>query len=99
MKLLVALMGLALAAVLTAAAVSGPSGTAGPRPPAAASTYPSQTLAGASAMTGQMSAPGNAAHDYHLHAGDEQLRLSSDPAFVRQLEAYQADIDRMLARR
>lgn len=37
-------------------------------------------------------------HEYHNHADDEQLRLSSDPQFVREVEAYQAQIDRMLAR-
>jgi hypothetical protein len=29
---------------------------------------------------------------------DPQLRHSSNPAFVRELEQHQADIDRMLAR-
>ena len=36
--------------------------------------------------------------DWADHAGDEQLRLASNPGFVREIEAYQNQIDRMLAR-
>jgi hypothetical protein len=50
-------------------------------------------------MTQQMSVLGPpSGHEYHAHAGDNQLRLSSNSEFVRQIEAYQNQIDRMLAR-
>ena len=97
MRVLAPLVGLVLAAVVAGVALGG---TAGPAvsssPPAAA--YSSDVVAGASAMTQQMSVSTDPAHAYHPHAGDEQLRLSGDPAFLRQLEAYQTAIDRMLAR-
>lgn len=94
MKRLALIAGLALASGIAASTLTGPAA-----PPAP--TYPGEVVAGASAMTQQMSAatdPSDPAHAYHPHAADEQLRLSSDPAFVRQLEGYQAAIDRMLAR-
>ena len=97
MKALVLLAGLVLAAIVATGAMSG---TAGPAvsssPPPAA--YSSDVVAGASAMTQQMSVSTDPAHAYHPHACDEQLRLSGDPAFLRQLEAYQTAVDRMLAR-
>lgn len=98
MKVLALLAGLVLAAIVATAAMSGTAGPAviSPPPPPAASW--SDVLAGASVMTQQMSVSTDPAHAYHPHAGDEQLRLSGDPAFLRQLEAYQAAIDRMLAR-
>lgn len=94
MKPLLVVAGLVLAAVLavTAASVGGGPSTSTP------ATYPAEILASASAMTQQMSAPADPAHAYHLHGADQQLQLSADPAFLRQLEAYQAGIDRMLAR-
>lgn len=95
MKAPALLAGLVLAAI--AAALSGTAGSAvSSSPPPAA--YSSDVVAGASAMTQQMSVLTDPAHAYHPHAGDEQLRLSADPAFLRQLEAYQSAIDRMLAR-
>lgn len=94
MKPLALLAGLVFVAVLAVAAVGGDGGSS----PATPATYSSEVLAGASAMTQQMSVSADPAHGYHPHADDEQLRLSSDPAFLRQLEAYQAGIDRMLAR-
>ena len=94
MKPLALAVGLLLAAVLTGAALSGSAGPSSAIP----ATYSHEVLSRASAMTEQMTASADPAHAYHPHAGDEQLRLSSDPTFVRQLEAYQAAIDRMLAR-
>lgn len=95
MKAPALLAGLVLAAI--AAALSGTAGSAvSSSPPPAA--YSSDVVAGASAMTQQMSVSTDPAHAYQPHAGDEQLRLSADPAFLRQLEAYQSAIDRMLAR-
>lgn len=95
MKAPALLAGLVLAAI--AAALSGTAGSAvSSSPPPAA--YSSDIVAGASAMTQQMSVSTDPAHAYQPHAGDEQLRLSADPAFLRQLEAYQSAIDRMLAR-
>ena len=91
-----------LAVVVFAAMIVAGITTDGPtpqtvRPPASA--YDPHVVARAGAMTQQMS--GNrplSGHEYHNHAGDEQLRLSSNPQFVRAVEAYQAQIDRMLAR-
>lgn len=94
MKPLVLVAGLVLAVVLATGAASGDGGSSASTP----ATYPAQVVADASAMTQQMSAPADPAHAYHLHSQDEQLQLSADPAFLRQLEAYQAGIDRMLAR-
>lgn len=96
MKPLAVVAGLVLAAIVVAVAVS----TGGPAPAGStgANGYPTAVVAGASAMTQQMAATTDDGHAYHPHAGDEQLRLSSDPAFLRQLAAYQAAVDRMLAR-
>lgn len=74
------------------------SGNPTPRPQATR-VYSDDTLRQASAMTQQMSVPGALnGHEYHNHGTDEQLRLSSDPEFARELESYQYEIDRMLAR-
>ena len=97
MKVLALLAGLVLAAIVATVAMSGTAGPAVSSSPSPAD-YSSDVVAGASAMTQQMSVSTDPAHAYHPHAGDEQLRLSADPAFLRQLEAYQTAIDRMLAR-
>lgn len=48
---------------------------------------PDDVLSRSSRMTQEMSVPGPlSGHEYHVHAGDEQLRLSQDPGFVRELE-------------
>ena len=94
MKALILVSGLVLCAVLLGAGVSGTAPTAA----SGTQVYPTAVLAQAAGMTQQMSAPAGVAPTYQPHAGDEQLRLSVDPRFVRQLEAYQAGIDRMLAR-
>lgn len=84
--------------VLALAAVSAPDGGAGaPSRSSYIGTYDHDQLQRAAQMTQNMSAP-NANTDAQYHRGDEQLSRSSDPAFVRDLEAHQADIDRMLAR-
>ena len=70
--------------------------TAATRP---GSSYPDTVLSQASLMTQQMSVPGPpTGHEYHIHAGDGQLQLSSNPGFIRAIDAYQNQIDRMLAR-
>jgi hypothetical protein len=86
------------AGVLTLAALSGPDAGDGTtsRPPYGGA-YGHDELQRGAQMTQNMSAP-NAHTDSQYHRGDEQLARSSDPAFVRDLEAHQADIDRMLAR-
>lgn len=94
MKAFIVAAGLVLSIAVLGAALSGSSSTGR----SGAQTYSTVVLAQALAMTAQMSAPAQAGPAYQAHAGDEQLRLSADPAFVRQLEAYQAGIDRMLAR-
>jgi hypothetical protein len=84
--------------VLTLAAATEPDGgTRPPSPPAYSGTYDHNQLQRDAQMTQNMSAP-NANTDSQYHRSDEQLSHSSDPAFVRDLEAHQADIDRMLAR-
>ena len=90
-----------LAAILLLAALVGPqTDAAAPAPPAASTSgYTGDALSRASAMTQQMSSPGPiTGHEYHGHTSDEQLRLSANPAFVRELEAYQSQIDQMLAK-
>lgn len=94
MKTLIAVTGLVLCAVLLGVALSGSAPTAASGPQA----YPTAVLAQAAGMTQQMSAPAGVAPTYQPHAGDAQLRLSADLGFLRQLEAYQAGVDRMLAR-
>lgn len=84
--------------MLTVAAVFEPERDAGaPSRPAYSGTYDHNQLQRDAQMTQNMSAP-NALTDSQYHRNDEQLSHSSDPAFVRDLEAHQADIDRMLAR-
>jgi hypothetical protein len=84
--------------VLTTAAISESDGGPGaPSRPAYSGTYDHNQLQRDAGMTQNMSTP-NANTDSQYHRNDEQLTHSSDPAFVRDLEAHQADIDRMLAR-
>lgn len=84
--------------VLTLAAVSAPDdGTGTPSPPSYSGTYEHPQLQRDVQVTQNMSTP-NANTDSQFHRNDEQLSSSSDPAFVRDLEAHQADINRMLAR-
>lgn len=52
----------------------------------------------ANQMTQQMPVPGPLSGHEYAHAGDEQLQLSANPEFLREIEAYQDQIDRMLAR-
>ena len=97
---MIGLIGLVVVIALVGA-TSSPPGSGARQAPAGATApaYSSEVLSRASAMTQQMSAPGPlTGHEYHVHAGDEQTRLSSSPEFVRELEAYQSQIDRMLAR-
>lgn len=80
-------------------AVSSSSGHAEGDGTTSAGSYSDAVLSRASQMTQGMSVLGSpSGHEYHAHAGDEQLRLSSNPGFVREIEAYQNQIDRMLAR-
>lgn len=56
------------------------------------------TLQQDAAMTQAMSVPKASGPMQSYAIVDPQLRHSSNPAFLRQLEQYQGDIDRMLAR-
>ena len=94
MRTLIAVTGFVLGAVLLGAVLSG----SAPTPAVGTQTYSTVVLVRAAGMTQQMSAPAGVAPTYGAHAGDEQLLLSTNPGFLRQLEAYQAGIDRMLAR-
>lgn len=98
MKILIGLAAVLVAVIIGAAATTP--GDPGVRTaPPAAGIYDAGTVARAGAMTEQMGGDRSlSGHEYHNHASDEQLRLSSDPQFVREVEAYQAQIDRMLAR-
>ncbi len=49
-------------------------------------------------MTQYMSSPGAAGPMFTGATVDPQLRHSQDPAFVRELEEHQQDMDRMLGR-
>ena len=100
-RMLIAAVGL-VAIIVLAGALSSPSSSNSTRVPtrATASVYSDDVLSRASTMTQQMSGNGPVSgHEYHAHATDEQLKLSqANPEFVRELEAYQYQIDRMLAR-
>lgn len=84
--------------VLTLAALTEPdNGPGTPNPPTYSGRYDHDQLQRAAEMTQNMSAPNaNTGAQYHL--GDDQLSHSGDPAFLRDLEAHQAEIDRMRAR-
>lgn len=111
MRILIGLVAVLFSAAVAFGATSDPSGS-GSTPvlvtgggstavltTGSGSGYSNDALIRASAMTQQMSLNSPiSGHEYHLHGNDEQLRLSSDPAFVKALEAYQKQIDRMLAR-
>ena len=87
-----------LGGVLTLAAVSEPDNGAGlPSAPSYSGAYDHDQLQRDAQMTQNMSTP-NANTDSQYHRNDVQLSHSRDPAFVRDLEAHQADINRMLAR-
>ena len=60
-------------------------------------TYDHDQLQRGVQMTQNMSTP-NANTDAQFHHDQAQHSHSRDPAFVRDLEAHQAAIDRMLAR-
>lgn len=90
-----------LVAVIISAGITSEDPTARPVRPVTfvAGHYDADTVARAGVMTQQMGGDGPpSGHEYHKHAADEQLQLSSDPQFVREVEGYQAQVDRMLAR-
>ena len=99
-RIVIGLTGLVAVIALVGILSGSPRSGAPARPTGAtAQVYSVDVLGRASAMTQQMSTPvGLTGHEYHLHGDDEQLRLSTDPEFTRELEAYQQQIDRMLAR-
>ena len=79
------------------AAASG-TGDAPPAPPAISTgAYDDAVLRQDAQMTQDMSAP-TANTGALVHRDDGQLARSRDPAFLRDFEAYTAQIDRMLAR-
>lgn len=83
--------------VFTLAAVTEPDGRSDVKTPAYSGTYDHDTLQADAQMTQYMSRPdANTGAQYHRR--DEQLGRSRNPGFVRDLEAHQADIDRMLGR-
>lgn len=76
---------------------TGPDGGTGAKTPVYTGAYDHETLQVDAQMTQDMSRP-DANTDAQYHRRDEQLGHSSNPGFVRDLEAHQAEIDRMLAR-
>lgn len=100
-RVVVGLIGLiAVVALVGVLAGSSPSGVTSVRTGAAARVYSDDVLSRAASMTQKMSVVGPiTGHEYHGHVNDEQLRISlADPEFVRELEAYIRQLDRMLAR-
>lgn len=92
-----ALVGALFFGSVFALAATEPDGGADGRPPAPSSAYDHETLQADARMTQGMSRPdANTGAQYHRR--DEQLVHSNSPGFVRDFEAHQADIDRMLAR-
>lgn len=100
MKILIGIAALIFAAMIVVGITSeGSTAPTAPTAPATVGVYDAATVARAGAMTQQMGGDQPlSGHEYHNHAGDEQLRLSANPQFVREVEAYQAQINRMLAR-
>ena len=97
MKVLIGIAAVIVAAMIGAGITSG--GPTARTDPPVARVYDAGTVARSAAMTQQMGGDRPlSGHEFHYHARDEQLRLSSDPQFVREVEAYQAQVDRMLAR-
>ena len=66
--------------------------------PASSASYSRELLERDSNMTQRMSSPTADGPMQRGQVRDQQLDHSKDPAFVRALEDYQGDIDRMLAR-
>jgi len=84
--------------VFTLAVATEPDGSTGPTtPPASSGTYDHQTLQSDAWMTERMSQPA-ADTGAGVHRHDQQLVHSDVGAFLRDLEAHQAAVDRMLAR-
>lgn len=83
--------------ILTLATATEPDSSLTRDRPAYSGAYDHDQLERDARMTQSMSASG-ADTGAQKHRWDDQLRHSSDPAFLQDLEAHQADIDRMLAR-
>ena len=100
MRKLSIMLALLVAAMIAVGVTSDdPATRASPAPVVAGNTYSPEALGRASAMTQQMSVDGPVSgHEYHPHSSDEQLRLSRSEGFTRELESYQSQIDKMLAR-
>jgi len=86
------LIAVAVATFVTAA-VTGP----GAQPPAS-TRYSHEQLQADADMTQQMSVPGASGPMADGGVMDDQLRHARDPGFVKELEAHQRGIDRMLGR-
>lgn len=83
-------------ALVPVAAQSGVEGT-GPAPPSYTGAHDHAVLQQDALMIQTMSAP-TANTDAGFHRDDAQLVRSGDPSYVRDIEAHQFEIDRMLAR-
>ncbi len=79
-----------------ALAATEPDGGAGVNAPASTGSYDHEALQADARMTQGMSRP-DANTGAQFHRRDEQLVRSNSPSFLRDFEAHQADIDRMLA--
>jgi hypothetical protein len=94
-----------LAAMLVTSAFNRPTGSGSTVSTSAASTaavghaYSQQLLQAASAMTQGMGTPNASGPMFIGHPRDEQLRLAlQDPEFVRELNQYELNQNRMLGR-
>jgi len=100
MRKFIAITTVLLASVIAYGAVTAPDDGAPRRPGPTAPVGPADqaTLQQDANMTQQMSSAGAGGPMQDYGVTDPQLQHSQNPAFVRQLEQFQGQIDRMLAR-
>jgi hypothetical protein len=100
MKALLVVAGALLVALLAVGALTAPDAATPGRSGTTSAVGPMDqaTLQQDAWMTQQMSMVGANGPMQTYSVSDPQLVHSQNPAFVRQLEQYQAEIDRMLAR-
>lgn len=89
---------LLLSALVVIGTLSAPGSTGGPQITSSVRPADQATLQQDAAMTQVMSVPTASGPMQTYGTFDAQLGRSQSPAFVRQLERYQAEIDRMLGR-
>jgi hypothetical protein len=98
MRRMLWITGAFFAVVITVGLFSEPPDRPAPSPPAGVSQTDHAVLQRDSEMTQRMGVPGAPGGMERGAVVDDQLRHSQSEGFVADLEAHQADIDRMLAR-